>query len=457
MHIGLDFGTTNSTAAVVADGRFQLIPLDPSAASPTVMPSALFIGRGGELLVGQAAIDHYTAANVGREIVYERRSIGQLELTFANVGTVTRDVYALVDANKPGRLFQSMKTALRDASYTSTDVFGTPWNIEELIAALLREIKRRIEEALGEPVTRLTVGRPVHYAPTPEGDALAIARMRRACALAGLDEIEFLEEPVAAAHAYAREIDRLRHVLVFDFGGGTLDVTIMALDPAGRREVLATEGVPIGGDLLDSRIVMGSLLPYFGAGARLGPRKLPLPAFLLEHLQSWQEILDLHTPRELAIIDEVIVTGDKPAELRALRALVRGNYGLPLYRTVEQAKRRLSSEEQATIAMHAGEINFEHTLSRIEFERLIGPDARAIAACVDRALKAAALEPGQIDVVLRTGGSSRIPRFVRLLAERFGPERIQAIDAFTSVGAGLAVAAWENAEPAGRRQRVLLA
>ena len=102
-------------------------------------------------------------------------------------------------------------------------------------------------------------------------------------------------------------------------------------------------------------------------------------------------------------------------------------------------------------------MDFTHSLSRFEFECLIGPDARAIAACIDRALSAAAVAPGQIDVVLRTGGSSRIPRFVRLLAERFGPERIQAIDAFTSVGAGLAVAAWENAEPAARRQRVLLA
>ncbi len=444
MHVGLDFGTTNSTAAVYDGRRLELIPLDPRALSSTVMPSALFIGRGGELLMGQAAIDHYTAANVGREIVYERRSIGQLELTFANIGTVKRDVYALVDANKPGRLFQSMKTALRDPSYTSTDVFGTPWSLEQLIATLLREIKQRVEEIAGEPVTALTVGRPVHYAPSAEGDALAIARMRRACALGGLPKVSFLEEPVAAAHSYAREVDRLRRVLVFDFGGGTLDVTIMALDPSGRRDVLATEGVPIGGDLLDSRIVMGALLPYFGAGARLGPRKLPLPAFLLDHLQSWQEILDLHTPRELGVIDEVIQTGDRLVELRALRALVRGNYGLPLYRAVEQAKRRLSTEEQAAITMDVPEIVFEHTLARVELERLIGPDARAIAACVDRALDVAGLRSHDVDVVLRTGGSSRIPRFVRLLAERFGAERLQALDSFTSVGAGLAVAAWES-------------
>jgi len=444
MHVGLDFGTTNSTAAVFDGERLQLIPLDPVSASPTVMPSALFIGRGGELLMGQRAIDHYTAANVGREIIYERRAIGSLDLTFASVGTVTRDVYALVDANIPGRLFQSMKTALRDASYTTTDVFGTPWSLEELIATLLREIKRQVEDFTGERITSMTVGRPVHYAPTAAGDSLAIRRMRQACELAGLPEVSFLEEPVAAAHAYTRDMDRLRHVLVFDFGGGTLDVTIMALSPDGRREVKATEGVPIGGDLLDSRVVMGALQPYFGAGARLGPRKLPLPAFLLEHLQSWQEILDLHTPRELAVIDEAILSGDRPVELRALRALVRGNYGLPLFRAVEQGKRRLSEQDEAAIRMDVPEIQFEHRLRRVEFERLIGPDTRAIAACVDRALAAAAVAPPEVNVVLRTGGSSRIPRFVQLLAERFGEERLLALDSFTSVGAGLAIAAWEQ-------------
>jgi hypothetical chaperone protein len=70
---------------------------------------------------------------------------------------------------------------------------------------------------------------------------------------------------------------------------------------------------------------------------------------------------------------------------------------------------------------------------------------RAIAACVDQTLRDAGANGADIDVAVRTGGSSRIPRCVRLLAERFGSERLHAMDAFTSVGAGLGVAAWENA------------
>ncbi len=123
---------------------------------------------------------------------------------------------------------------------------------------------------------------------------------------------------------------------------------------------------------------------------------------------------------------------------------MRGNYGLPLFRAVEQGKRRLSEQDEAAIRMDVPEIQFEHRLRRVEFERLIGPDTRAIAACVDRALAAAAVAPPEVNVVLRTGGSSRIPRFVQLLAERFGEERLLALDSFTSVGAGLAIAAWEQ-------------
>jgi hypothetical chaperone protein len=219
---------------------------------------------------------------------------------------------------------------------------------------------------------------------------------------------------------------------------------VMRIDGRGRREVLATDGVPIGGDLMDRRIVMGKLLPHFGAGATLGSRKLPLPAVLLEHLGEWQSIVDLTQPRYLEIIDEAIRTGDKPNELRALRTLVRENYGLPLYEEVERTKVRLSDARSTTIGMDVPGIRFSDTLERWDFERLIGPDAREVAACVDRAVAAAGLRHADIDVVLRTGGSSRIPRYVRMLAEKFGKQKLQEMDVFTGVASGLAIAAAEE-------------
>jgi hypothetical chaperone protein len=441
MRVGLDFGTTNSSAAVYHDGKTQLVPIDPSNSAPEVLRSALFIGRDGRVFLGREAIDRYTQGNVGREIVYERAHLGQIEMTFADIGTIKQDVYVNVDANAPGRLFLSIKMALPDSSYTGTRVFGTRWTVEELIAAMLLRIKQRVEQAAGEAVDEMVIGRPVHYASEQRGDDIAVARMQAAAELAGLRAVRFLPEPTAAALHFAAQSRAAGNVLVFDFGGGTLDVTIMRVAADRTHEVLATDGVPVGGDLLDRRIVMGKLQRHFGAGAELGPRRLPLPAFLLEHLDGWQSIVEMHNPRTLDLIDEAIRTGDRPKQLRALRCMVRENYGLPLYEMVEGSKRRLSEEERVELSMDVSEIHFRQPLERWDFERLIGPDLRAVESCLKRAIASAGLEPAQIDNVVRTGGSSRIPRFVQLLRDTFPRAAIVEQDVFTSVASGLALAA----------------
>jgi hypothetical chaperone protein len=444
MRVGLDFGTTNSSAAIYDGERLTLLPLDPVNNSPSIMRSTLFMTREGAAYIGREAINRFTEGNVGREIEYEWRYVGEAELTFAEFGTIQQALYVKVDANAPGRLFQSLKTGLRDRSFKRTNVFGTTYTLEELIAIVLRLILERVQTVTGAAVTGMVVGRPVHYSLDPRLDALAFERMQAACALAGLPEVTFLEEPTAAALSYARTAQGEQHVLVFDFGGGTLDVTILRLDGKGGRAFLATDGVPVGGDLLDQRLVMGRLLPHFGEGATLGARRLPFPTHILDHLSEWQTIIELTQPHYLEIIEEAIAIGDRPRELRALRSLVRENYGLPMYEAVEAAKVRLSESAETVLAMQMGAIDFAERIPRWDFERLIGPDVRAVEQCVDRALAAANLTPAAIDVVLRTGGSSRVPRFVKMLGDKFGAAKLQEMDVFTGVASGLGVAAWER-------------
>ena len=448
MRVGLDFGTTNSSAAVVTNGRVHLVQLDPANNAPEVLRSALFIGRDGRIFLGREAIDRFTTGNVGREVVYERTKVGELEMTFGGIGTIRQGVFVNVDVNAPGRLFLSLKMALPDSSFSGTNIFGTRWTIEELIATMLGRIKARIEDELGEPVSELVIGRPVHYAAERRADDIAVARMQAAAELAGLRAVRFLPEPTAAALHYAARSETEGHVLVFDFGGGTLDITIMRVDGDGSHAVLATDGVPVGGDLLDRRIVMGKLLTHFGAGAELGPRRLPLPAFLMESLDGWQSIVELHQPRTLDVIDEVVQAGNRPDQLRALRCLVRENYGLALYEMVESSKRALSDTDQVELAMDVADIHFREPFQRWDFERLIGPDVRAVEACMKRAITRAGLEPEQITSVVRTGGSSRIPRFVQLLRDTFPRAEIVEQDVFTSVASGLALAARDNQVPA---------
>jgi hypothetical chaperone protein len=444
MRIGLDFGTTNSSVGLYDGNTLRIMPLDPVNSNPSILRSTLFMTREGAAYIGREAINRFTEGNVGREIEYEWRYIGDAEVTFADFGTVQQALYVKVDANAPGRLFQSLKSGLRDRGFVRTNVFGTHYTLEELVAIVLRLILERVAAWAGEPVTHIVVGRPVHYASDPRADALAFERMQQACRLAELPDVTFLEEPMAAALSYARTTQQEQHVLVFDFGGGTLDVTVMRLDRYGGRTFLATDGVPVGGDLLDQRLVMGRLLPHFGEGTTLGPRRLPFPTHVLDRLSEWQTIVELTQPNYLQIIDEAIAIGDRPVELRALRSLVRQNYGLPLYEEVERVKVRLSEAQEARFSLHVTDIDIEEPVPRWDFERLIGPDVRSVEECIDRALTAAGMTPADIDVVLRTGGSSRIPRFVRMLAAKFGTEKLQEMDVFTGVASGLAIAAWER-------------
>lgn len=445
MRVGLDFGTTNSSAAIYDGSNLKLLPLDPINNAPTILRSALFMTREGVPFIGREAINRFTEGNVGREIEYEWRYLGETELV-TETGVISQSIYTQVDANAPGRLFQSLKSGLRDSSFTKTNIFGTYYTLEAIIAVVLQLIRDRIEARLGQPITGMVLGRPVHYAFDPRADALAFERMQKACALADLPDVTFLQEPTAAALSYASTSRGEQKVLVFDFGGGTLDVTIMLLKNGGTREVLATNGVPVGGDVLDQRLVMGRLLTHFGAGATLGRRRLPFPTHVLDHLGEWQTITDLTQPRYLEIIDEAIRTGDKPVELRALRSLVRKNYGLPMYEEVERTKVKLSSAPEAAISMHMDEIDFDEVVPRWDFDRLIGPDVRVVEGCIDEALAAASMTPNDMDVVLRTGGSSRIPRFVKMLSEKFGAHKLQEMDVFTGVASGLAIAAWERGD-----------
>src|SRR3990170_1326458 len=238
LSIGIDFGTSNSSVAAFDGNAVRLLPLDPHARDPHVMRSLLYITRAGEVVVGQRALDLYTEQNTGREVKLERRYIGEVKMTFSDM-TVVKDAFALVDVNEPGRLFQSLKRFLPVTSFKKTSVFGREYRLEELVATLAREMLRAAEAALGQPVRSLVVGRPVRFSEDAHKDEAARRRLEEAWSLAGLDRVRFLEEPVAAAHHYASEaaLSPGATFLVFDFGGGTLDITV------GRAAGRTAEGL----------------------------------------------------------------------------------------------------------------------------------------------------------------------------------------------------------------------
>ena len=259
--------------------------------------------------------------------------------------------------------------------------------------------------------------------------------------MAGFQKVAFEAEPVGAALAFGAQGANAgaKHVLVFDFGGGTLDVAVVRLE-GDAHEVLATGGIGIGGDTFDQIIFRKALLPWFGSASRWGNGHA-LPAHILEALGDWQDIPQLATAGTLRFIREAQHTSTDPLRLLALEDLISKGYAYDVYERVEGAKTALSSRRFAVIAHDEGAVALWQPLSRAQFESFIARERRLIAQVIDDTLHRAGMDATQIDHVVRTGGSSSIPAFVDLLTERFGREKIVAKSLFTGVAMGLAVKA----------------
>lgn len=441
--IGIDFGTSNSSVAAFdhATGSLRLLALDPQAADPRVMRSLLYIPRDGDIVAGQSALDLYTEQNTGREVRLERRYVGEVTMHFSDGMKVRKDAFTMVDVNEPGRLFQSLKRFLAVTSFKKTNVFGVEYRLEELVATLAQQMVRAAEAALGQRIQSLVVGRPVRFSEDAQKDRAARSRLDEAWKVTGVPNVRFMEEPVAAAHHYAAEAQLApgTRFLVFDFGGGTLDITVGAA--TGRSvEVLATGGVPVGGDLLDTRIMETRVAQHFGRGARYEPQGLPVPTHLFSRLRSWQTIVELNRPDLLQLIREARRGSDRPEQLGALETLVTRNHGLDLFRAIEQAKITLSDDETAEVRMQRDGIDVVQEITRSEFEAAVAAQVRSARECALSAVQEAGCEPEEIGLVITTGGSSLIPAFRRALAEALPRAELTEASTFTSVAAGLALA-----------------
>jgi hypothetical chaperone protein len=441
LRLGIDFGTTNSGVGMFDGQQVHILPIDWNGKDPGVVRTLLYLTRDEQTYVGQPAIETYYEQNIGRARRLVKKVVGEIEV-IADEMFYVRDVHVMVDTLTPGRLFQSLKSGLKEAEFKSTDVFGRTLSLEELIALYLGALRERARAFVGQEVTAVVLGRPVNFGADAASNALAERRLRAAAKLAGFEQVTFELEPIAAALAYERGVRRPQRVLVFDFGGGTLDLTVMRIG-GKRREVLSTGGIDVAGDTFDREIIRYRLLDHFGRGTSIGERALPFPAGLTEPLTHWQEIPQLSVPKTLRLLEELQRTGSHPSRVRALTSLVVNNYGFAMFDAVERAKRALSDGYSTVMRLQAEDIDVWQLLTRAQFEAIIAPHRRAIASEMRETVRRSGLRPDEIDAVVRTGGSSQIPCFIDLLAEQFGADKLRLENTFSGVTAGLAIRAWE--------------
>ena len=456
--IGIDFGTTNSSAAICDESGVRQIALDEGL---EIMPSATYLDRRFQAVTGQSAILTYVADNTGRTVEFIPEVIGEESEwhtpitpgSNAPLATRGRPIYgpAMEDSGLKGRLFMGVKRLLGDQRSPRLAVFDRNFRLAALITPILKAIRERIEtQAL--PAQGVCVGRPVNYeGRNAHKNQTALQRMTDALGFAGIPQHEFVEEPVAAARSFlqGRDIEGLEHVLTVDFGGGTLDLCVMKVTDAGKFEVIATHGLALGGVHIDQRLLRKLIFPLLGEGGHWLKRteqgetnaRFPFEDFA-PLLLNWAVSHQLNQNRFTSLVQQAIDGGgeDLPAFGR-LMDYIRQNLGFPVFHAIGQCKIALSQADQALLDIP--ELDISLPLTRREFEWLIDDLLEQFSQAVHRTLELADLRGDGIDLVLRTGGSSEIPAVIDLL-DCFFPERVVRHDTFGSVAKGLAILSYER-------------
>lgn len=308
-----------------------------------------------------------------------------------------------------GRLFHTLKTALRTPVYKDSRVFGEDYSLEQLIAKMIGQMKETADKQIDEVVDSVVVGRPVVISPDPVRDQAAQNRLEEILKLVGFKKIKFEFEPVAAAKYFVtkNKLEKQK-ILVFDFGGGTLDTALVEYDQ--QFKVLATDGVYIGGDLLNSDILYHKLGEYFGSKITWSDRNLGMPTHIIDSLRSWYAIPTLNNPADMAFLTEKgRFNNSDPEAMKRLTYLIQHNLGFEIYEAIEKAKKELTNNESARTVFKDGSIDIDLEINKKEFEKIIKPRVEEIKAVVLDTLKKANLKP---------------------------EEKITKFDPFTSVAAG---------------------
>ncbi|HEY2384416.1 MAG TPA: Fe-S protein assembly chaperone HscA [Terriglobia bacterium] len=364
--VGIDLGTTNSLVAIVEDGTPRVIPgSDGSKLVPSVI---YFDGPGTAPLVGNIA--------KGKMVEKARNTIFSIKRF---MGKGIEDV-------RPDLPLLPFEVSPESEHIIRLKIFGRDYTPPELSAFILRELKRNAEAALGEEIKNAVITVPAYF-----NDAQRQAT-KDAGRIAGLDVLRIVNEPTAASLAYGLDKRKQGTIAVYDFGGGTFDISILKLND-GIFEVLSTSGdTHLGGDDIDEALIR-------------------------------------------------LVLKDSPgAAIPAVR------------KAVNKAKEDLSAADSADIVIESARYN--RKLSRADFNALIDPIIERTLAPCRLALKDAGLRPNEIDEVVMVGGSTRIPLVRQSVQELFGRVPHTELNPDEVVALGAAVQA--DILAGGKRDMLLL-
>ncbi len=367
--VGIDLGTTNSLVAIVENGTPRVLP---GQDGNKLVPSIIHFEESGDVLVGNTA--------KARLVKNPRNTIFSIKRFMGKGLDDIREDLALL----PFEISSDSEHIIR------LKIFGRDYTPPELSALILRELKRNAEAALGEEISEAVITVPAYF-----NDAQRQAT-KDAGRIAGLEVLRIVNEPTAASLAYGMNQHQHGTIAVYDFGGGTFDISILKLSE-GIFEVRSTSGdTHLGGDDIDEELIR---LVMREMGGSPDPSVIP--------------------------------------ELR---------------KAVLLAKESLSSQEFAEIVVES--LNFRRRLTRDEFNAIIAPIVERTMVPCRQALKDAGLKPESIDEVVMVGGSTRIPLVREKVQTLFGRVPHTELNPDEVVALGAAIQA--DILSGGQREMLLL-
>jgi hypothetical chaperone protein len=407
---GLDFGTSNTTFGSMVDGAPSLLPLE---SRETTIPSAIFYQRdGGAVLIGRQAIGAY------------------------------------VDGQN-GRLMRSLKSVLGTSLIDETTQVGRErHSFRDVIAYYLGAVKRRAEQAAGCEFRDVVHGRPVHFVDNaPDADRKAEATLRAIVENIGFKNVTFQFEPIAAALDYERQISREEIALIADIGGGTSDFSIVRLSRERHRkterqdDILANDGIRIGGTDFDRRLSLRVLMPLFGYGSAMKRAGLDAPSSYFHDLATWSSINRMYEPRVMSQIRQVRRESAEPKLFGRLLRVLEKQRGHTLAMDIENAKIGLSAKAQSDVSLSWIEADLDVEIRRADLVDHTKELARGIGARIGICLKQARLAADKINAVFLTGGSVQLAHVRQAILQGVPAAQVIDGDTFGAVGKGLAIEA----------------
>lgn len=413
--LGVDFGTSNSAAAYWDKGRVVSVELEPGQ---DVIPTAVFFD------------------------FYERSILLGSEANKALIGGVD------------GRYMRSLKSVLGTSLMgEKRPLLGRRMDFYEIITLFLKQVKERTEAAAGRHFNHVVAGRPVFFHHADAGrDQAAQNDLGKCYHRAGFTEVRFVFEPVAAAYASTgspqTQTQKETLGLVVDIGGGTSDFSVFR-ESAGDMEVLASNGLRLGGTNFDKQISFDHFMPLLGRGHDL-KRRLPdgiieAPSHIFAELATWEKIPFLYDPKSVLFAQTLERDAVRPEVFARLVYVLEMRLGHDLAFLAERTKIAYNQDESVEeVQLDVVERGLRAPLTHKAFQHSLTKFGEELADAVRATLSQAGVQAAQIDRIVSVGGSSSMSIVTDALQACLPNLTVEKGATFTSIVDGLAIASQRN-------------